>query len=251
MPALLATAVCTATLLVLAIPGQVANPAEPFIAEIERLAETAGLGLEQVAVTGHRRTGDGDIFDAVDLRQARTLLTFDSRAAQGRIERLPWVERANIERVIPDRIEVRVFERVPFAVWRIGPRQLLIDRSGRVLGPLATDTMPSLPRVSGEGAAREAAALYELLAARPHLLRRVELAERIGRRRWTLRLAGGGTIHLPADGEAKALTLALLAAAGGISPNSEIDLRIPGRVLVREKLGGTGDLERLLQDGAG
>lgn len=251
MPALAAVCVCAATALVLAIPGQVANPAEPFIAEIERLAEAAGLGLEQVAVTGHRYTNDGDVFDAVDLGHARTLLTFDSRAARARIEQLPWVARASIERVIPDRIEVRVFERVPFAVWRLGSRHLLIDRSGRVLMPVYADTMPNLPRLSGEGAAGGAAALYDLLAARPQLLARVELAERIGGRRWTLRLSGGGAIHLPADNEAAALTLAAQAAAAGIAPDSEIDLRIPGRVLLREKSSEGRDLERLLLDSAG
>ena len=41
------------------------------------------------------------------------MLSFDSRAAQDRIERLPWVERASIERVLPDRLEVRVSERSP------------------------------------------------------------------------------------------------------------------------------------------
>ena len=48
------------------------------------------------------------------------MLSFDSRAAQERIERLPWVERASIERVFPDRLEVRITERV--AVRRLAPR---------------------------------------------------------------------------------------------------------------------------------
>ena len=70
------------------------------------------------------------------------MLSFDSRAAQDRIERLPWVERASVERVLPDRLEVRVSERSPVAVWRRGDRNFLIDGSGRVLAAIPRDAMP-------------------------------------------------------------------------------------------------------------
>jgi hypothetical protein len=73
----------------------------PALAELERLIELAGYGLTQVSVTGHRYTLDSDIFDAIGLENAHTMLSFDTRAAQDRIERLPWVERASIERVPP------------------------------------------------------------------------------------------------------------------------------------------------------
>jgi cell division protein FtsQ len=91
-----------------------------------------------------------------------------------------------------------------------------------------------LPRIAGEGAATAAAALYALLAGYPTLARQVEIAERIGERRWTLRLAGGGAIALPAVGVADALARApqLVAVAAQEGAN-EIDLRVSGRTLVR------------------
>ena len=223
-----------------------------FVAEIERWLELMGLGLQQVSLGGHRFTPDGDIFDAIDLGAARTLLTFDSRAVQARIERLPWVERASIERVLPDRLEVRIAERTAFAVWTLGPRQFLIDRSGRVLGAVPQASAPALPRVAGEGAPDQAAQLFALLAGHPAVMRRVEVAERVGQRRWRLRLAGGGTIELPADGAADAL--ARVAAVGGVvrTGASVIDLRVAGRTLVREasgRLEGAGALDALLASG--
>ena len=75
----------------------------PAMAEIERLIALAGYGLSQVSVTGHRYTPDSDVFDALDLASAPTMLSFDTRAARKRVESLPWVERASIERVLPDR----------------------------------------------------------------------------------------------------------------------------------------------------
>jgi cell division protein FtsQ len=210
------------------------NSPAPALAEIERIIELAGFGLTQVSVTGHRYTPDSDILDAVGLGEARTMLSFDSRAAQDRIERLPWVERASVERVLPDRLEVRVSERSPSAVWRLGNRNFLIDKSGRILTGVPKDAMPSLPRVAGEGAATEAARLYAMLAGQPALMARVDVAERIGGRRWMLRLADGGTVQLPAQGEAEAMARALrVASARGPEP-SEIDVRVAERTLVRE-----------------
>jgi cell division protein FtsQ len=216
-----------------------------ILPEIERLATIAGFDLQQVSVSGHRFTPDGDIFDAVDLTHARTMLSFDARAAKQRLERLPWIERASIERIIPDRLEVHIVERAPFAVWRAENRTFLIDKSGRVLTPVAPDAMPALPRLAGEGAPSEAAALSALLARHPGLLNQVKLAERIGGRRWTLRLADGGTIELPASGESEALARALALARAGAARVSEIDLRVEGRTLLRKSRGAQDRNERV------
>jgi cell division protein FtsQ len=207
--------------------------APSILVEIEWLAEMAGFGLQQVAVSGHRFTPDGDIFEAVGLGRARTLLTFDPGAARERLERLPWVERATIERIIPDRLEVTILERAPFAVWRVDGRAFLIDKSGRVLSAVAPDAMRELPRLAGEGAPNEAEALVELLARHPGLGARVGLAERIGGRRWTLHLAGGGTIELPASGESEALARAMVLTQAGLARTGAIDFRAEDRTLLR------------------
>ena len=215
-----------------------------LLAQVERLAEAGGLGLQQVSLTGHDNTTDVQVFDAIDLSQARTLLSFDAKAAQARVEALPWVARASIERVLPDRLEVRITERIAFAVWRLGERAFLIDKTGRVLAPVKAQSVAALPQVAGEGAAAEAAALIDRLAAYPQLARHVELAERVGGRRWTLRLAGGTAVHLPADGEAEALRWLSPLAAPGLQRISEIDLRVPRRILVRERQDGGASAPR-------
>jgi len=224
--------------LVLAGSGT-ARPTAPALAEIEHMIELAGYGLTQVSLTGHRLTLDSDIFDAIDLASAPTMLSFDSRATRKRIEALSWVEKASIERVFPDRLEVHITERTPFAVWRLGERHYLIDKTGRVLATVPPNMAPALPRLAGDGAATEAAGLFALLASYPDLARRIEVAERIGERRWTLRLLGGGAIALPADGVAEALARATaLAGAAREAGIDAIDLRVAGRTLVREGRGG-------------
>jgi cell division protein FtsQ len=204
------------------------------LGEIERFVERAGFGLDQVAVRGHRFTSDADIFDALDFGHARTLVSFDSRAAQARIEDLPWIERASIERIFPDRLEVRVVERTPFAVWQVAGRTYLIDKTGRTLTAIPAEQMPALPRVAGEGAASECAALFARLSAYPDLLREVQLAERIGKRRWSLQLANASVVQLPAEQEAEALARAD-ALGVRLTRASEFDLRIVERPIVRDR----------------
>jgi cell division protein FtsQ len=200
----------------------------PVIAEIERWVEFAGFGLQQV-------TPDGDIFDALDFGRTRTLVSFDSKAARVRIESLPWIERASIERIAPDRLDITVVERTPFAVWRKAGQNYLIDRGGRTLGAVGADALPQLPRVAGEGGATEAAMLFKRLASYPELLRQVRVAERIGERRWSLELAGGSVMHLPPDHEAEALTRGASLAGMHFARPAEIDLRVAERPIVRDR----------------
>lgn len=213
-------------------------------AHLERGAELAGLGLQQVSVSGHRFTADSDIYAALDLDSARTLLSFDAGAARARIEQLPWIERASIERIVPDRIEVRIVEWVPFALWRVGEENWLIDRTGRKLQSVPADAMPQLLRVTGEGAEQEAAALSAVLAAFPQVARQVHLAERVGARRWTLHLKGGISVQLPAAGVAEALAQLARLIAAGMQSVKYIDLRVSARVVVREHRDGAGPAKR-------
>ena len=203
------------------------------LAKLESWAQLAGLGLDQVTLVGHRYTADKDIFEAIGLKRARTMLSFDPAAAQARLAELPWIEQVSLERVFPDRLEVRVTERTPVAVWSRGEQNFLIDGTGRTLAQVPADLMPQLPRVAGEGADSAAAGLFAVLAPFADLKARFTSAQRVGGRRWTLRLSGGGAIQLPPEGEAQALAQAAGLLATGFG-RGEIDLRAAGRAIVRE-----------------
>jgi cell division protein FtsQ len=200
----------------------------------------AGFGLDQVSVEGHRFTPDGDILDALDLTAATTWRSFDGAAARARVERLPWVATASLVRRFPGRLEVRVTERQPYAVWQHGARETLISRDGRVLADIRPGTggshHPDLPRFKGEGADSEAAALMAIVARHPELMRRLVVSERVAGRRWTLHLDSGTALVLPPDREA--LVLENLDASARLrrivdAPGRIVDLRAAGRVSYR------------------
>jgi cell division protein FtsQ len=250
-----AAVVGATTFLLVAGSGASTPNIQLAMSEVERMLDVAGLGLTQVSLTGHRLTPDSDIFEAIDLASTPTLLSFDSRTTKARLERLSWVERASIERVFPDRLNVHILERKPFAVWRLGTRHFLIDKTGHVLSPVSATTAPELPRFAGEGAAAEAGDLYTLLSRHPRLLSQLVSTERVAERRWRLRLAAGNVIELPTDGVAEALpqALRLLDWAAGEGAK-DIDLRVADRALVRpgqgtRRVGGQASIGELANGG--
>jgi len=216
--------------------GRETRSVASLVHDAEQALTWAGLGIDQVGLSGQRFTPDSDIFDALDLPHARSLLTFDSAAMRARIEKLPWIETASIARVFPGQLDVHVTERRPVALWQEGERAYLIDATGRVLSGVKPGSQVNLPRVAGEGAPQQAGALLELMRRYPRIWQRFELAERVGERRWTLHLKDRVTIHLGADREAvafAALTSADKLGAFLSAHDIIVDLRTQGRITVR------------------
>lgn len=196
----------------------------------------AGFGIDQVALTGQRFTLDTDVFDALDLTNVRTFAALDTAAALKRIERISWVDTAQITRVFPGMINIEIRERTPAAVWRRGDKNVLIDATGRTLGPVPHATRWSLPQVSGEGANADAPLLLAALSTHKDIASRLSFAERVAERRWSVALNNGSRIELGADREIEGLNYVtsnavLVKALSG--PPVTIDVRTPGRAVVR------------------
>jgi cell division protein FtsQ len=86
----------------------------------------------------------------------------DLSGMNARLERLPWIRTAVVSRVLPDRIRVRIVERVPRAVVRTASgRFRWVDEDAVLLGEmLPTDQIPSfflrgLNEEDPEGARKE------------------------------------------------------------------------------------------------
>jgi cell division protein FtsQ len=69
---------------------------------------------------------------------------------QRQLEQIPWVEKAQVMRLLPNRIAVTIQERTPVAFAQIGPRTSLIDANGVVMGmPANRQTKYSFPVIRG------------------------------------------------------------------------------------------------------
>jgi cell division protein FtsQ len=112
-----------------------------------RVAASASLfQLRSIDVTGTARTSAEEIAGLTRRAVAKTgVWRADLSAISAELERLPGVRRAVVSRVLPDRLRVRVTERVPVAVVRTAAGHFFwVDEEGVALGEMKpADTVPS------------------------------------------------------------------------------------------------------------
>ncbi len=171
----------------------------------DQLSVGAGLGINQIAVTGFKNTLPDDIFSALKIEQAGSLLAYDIAAARKRLESLDWVQSAQVTRALPDGLTVSIRERAPFAVWQHRQLMFLIDADGRTLEPTSRADHKDLPLVVGDGADASARDLMAELRRHPTILARMDAAIRVGDRRWDLQLIDAPRLLLPEEGVPAAL----------------------------------------------
>jgi cell division protein FtsQ len=196
----------------------------------------AGLAVDDVLVEGRQRTEAGSILAALQVERGLPILAFDPYAARERLEALPWVERAEVERHLPGYVFVRLTERQPLALWQFDRKLSVIDRNGEVIKDATAQRFADLPLVVGSDAPAHAAALLHLLDSEPDLKRRVTAAVRFGGRRWDLQMEGGIEVRLPEAGADQAWAeLARIEREQTVLRNNVIviDLRLPDRLIVR------------------
>lgn len=112
-----------------------------------RAAASASLfQMHGIDVTGTSRTSAEEIEGLTRRAVARTgVWRADLSAISSELERLPGVRRAVVSRVLPDRIRVRITERVPLAVVRTSAGHFFwVDEEGVALSEVkAADSIPS------------------------------------------------------------------------------------------------------------
>jgi cell division protein FtsQ len=194
-----------------------------------------GFAVRQIQLSGNERTSEVDAYSALDVAPGASIYTIDPVAARRRLLALPWIADAEVGRHLPDTVSVRLIEKRPFALWRNGGEVSIVERSGAVITKDGAQDF-HLPIIAGEGAPEAAAPLIDALGARKTVSPRVRLIERIGGRRWDLKLDGGVTVRLPELGwEAQLNELeALLSKRKILDRDIEIiDLRYPDNLIFR------------------
>ena len=207
-------------------------------AERSLLAWTARLGLAvaDVEVEGRDRASREAILAALGVARGTPILAVDPAQAKRRLESIPWVRAASVERRLPDTLYIRLVERQPLAFWQRQGKLVLVDRDGAVVPSEHLESFGNLLVLVGADAPKAAAALLDMLAGEPELAPHVAAAVRVGGRRWNLRLDSGIDIALPEeDPEAAWHRLAALERSDGILQRAieMVDLRLPDRLVIR------------------
>lgn len=201
-----------------------------------RVAVASDMIVADVLVVGRKHTTRASLATALGVQLGTPILALDLDAARERIEAMPWIASASIERHLPDTIYLRITERRPIARWYNDAKMHVVDRDGNAIALKDTDSYGRLPLVTGPGAPQAVGELLELLKAHPKLAARVTQARRLGRRRWDVIFDKGVIVMLPEVTPRRAWSrFAELSRTQRLLDRGlvAIDLRLPGRIVLR------------------
>ncbi len=234
---LIAVAVIAGGILaVYAAVGRLDEAGGALLASFENRLTRSGYVVEWVDVTGANRLSAEDVAAIIGATPGAGLADIDLDAAKASLEAQPWVASAQLVRLWPDRLVVRLEEREPFALWQLDGEHRVIDAAGIVIEGAEPAAFADLPRVVGVSANAGAATIITLIRAYPEIEARTTHALYVGERRWSLRLESGGEVLLPeADpGSALALLSGMHAARGVLDYDAQLlDLRNDGEMVMR------------------
>lgn len=210
------------------------------------------LEIKTVTVEGLRHVQRQEIIDLIGLKPGIPLHRIVTAAIKDRVESHPWVNEADVSRILFHELRISVIERKPAAVIRTGSENFLSDESGHVLAPLGEaddDTLPMVTGIDPRGLLRSDETVRQTIVSG------IELAKLVGHAfEGRLQVNAENPSNLVASvpgvqfqfGE-KAVgdqwerfqrlkpTLKMLNFDGKGSGANEVDLRYENRIIVRER----------------
>jgi cell division protein FtsQ len=95
--------------------------------------QIALLKPEQIELTGNHVVSRDAVLQQFVRDRGRSVLSIPLDARRSALEELSWVDTANVQRILPNRIRVEITERTPIAFLRNGTELSLIDAHGVIL----------------------------------------------------------------------------------------------------------------------
>jgi cell division protein FtsQ len=112
------------------------------------LKTSPALAVRTIEVRGVERTRVADLLEASGLKEGVNVFSVDARQAQKRLLNLPWVKKAQVTRIVPDRIVVDVVEHQPVALINL-EGLYYVNRSGEVFKRVQPGEREDLPVLTG------------------------------------------------------------------------------------------------------
>lgn len=213
------------------------------------------LTVKDVTVAGNSQIPRSEVLDYLKLEAHATLLSITPERLARRLEAHPWIKRADVNRVPPNGLAIHIVERHGAAVLRSPSTTLLLDEDGHVLSVLSEATEPGLPVLVGLNPKRLMSGEREPIQTAQ---RGIELAGILARSfdgRPEVDVANGDNVVAYVQGlrlqfgtsafeekwelyrklEPHVLSSLNSGNHDRTDGRSDIDLRYPGKVIVRER----------------
>lgn len=163
------------------------------------LARSPAFLLKTIVVEGElQQVARADVVNALQGRVSGTFFSVDLDHVRALFEGIPWVRHAQVRRLWPDRLEVRLEEHVALARW--GEEGRLVNTYGEPFSGRTDSPLPLLsgPAGSEQELARRYGAFGRLLAPLGLTPQQVLLSPRYA---WQLKLSNGLTLQLGRESE--------------------------------------------------
>jgi cell division protein FtsQ len=199
-------------------------------------ARVFGFPVRVVDISGVKELTKEEVLAASGLSPANSLLFADLADVRARIKALPLVAEATVRKLYPDRVNIAIVEREPFALWQQDGAVKVVSVDGTVIDDLADQRYLRLPHVVGPNARFRVKEFQEILEGVPEFRPQVRAGILVSERRWTLKLLNGIDVKLPETGPVEALRqLARMDRESQVLSKDiiAVDLRAPGRVAFR------------------
>ena len=105
--------------------------------------------VSTIEVQGEKRLTARQIIALSGIREGENIFAIDLKKVSDSLSSHPWIRFAEVERRLPDAVFIRVEERQPVALARVGERLFLVDRDGTCFKYLTEAGGFSAPVITG------------------------------------------------------------------------------------------------------
>jgi cell division protein FtsQ len=109
--------------------------------------ETSMFAVRSVEIAGASPALAAEIRSELAALDGRSLLSVDAPSVGQRVDGLPAVRSAVVDRAFPHTLRIRIVPELPVAVLRRGSESWLVSARSRVIGAVERGGRPDLPRI--------------------------------------------------------------------------------------------------------
>lgn len=199
--------------------------------------------IEKIEFDGQEHVPEILLLKASGLRYKNNIFNISVDNVKEKLEQISWIKSVSVQRKLPNKISVRVAERVPIAIYQLNYKLYLIDIDGKILENDGIGDFDNLPIIVGEGAEKVTRQFLYVLGKFPKIQNQLAFAVYVGKRRWNMKINKGITVKLPEKhlGYAMQILDEIAGENGFFNDDIQgIDLRNLDRVIVKKRVNVSG-----------
>lgn len=200
------------------------------------LSQKAGFVVKDITVEGRQNTSRTDLLNTLQINRGDSLFSFSPDILKQKLEKLPWIRSAIVERRLPDTFRIHLAERKPLAIWQKKGKFHLLDREGGIIACAPEHFPEGLLVVVGETVPQHVKGLLSVLEKVPEVKQRVGAAVLLRSGRWDLHLDNKWVLKLPETALEQSLHhfLSFERKYGFLNQKiMTLDLRLPDIFIIR------------------